>query len=65
MVHLIDMRGQDQYQSDVFSYLCPEQRVRPDHPMRAIRAMADLVLWRLSKHFDATTGRPSILPEKL
>jgi transposase len=62
------MRGQDHQQSDMFSYLSPEQRVRPDHPLRAIRAMADLVLWKLSKRFDAmyaTTGRPSIPPEKL
>jgi transposase len=36
--------------------------------LRAIRAMADLALWNLSKRFDAmyaTTGRPSIPPEKL
>lgn len=36
--------------------------------MRAIRAMADMALWNLSKRFDAmyaTTGRPSIPPEKL
>lgn len=62
------MRGQDHQQSDMFSYLSPEQRVRPDHPLRAIRAMADLALWNLSKRFDAmyaTTGRPSIPPEKL
>jgi transposase len=62
------MRGQDHQQSDMFSYLSPEQRVRPDHPLRAIRAMTDLVLGKLSKRFDAmyaTTGRPSIPPEKL
>lgn len=62
------MRGQDHQQSDMFSYLSPEQRVRPDHPLRAIRAMADLALWNLSKRFDAmysATGRPSIPPEKL
>jgi transposase len=62
------MRGQDHQQSDMFSYLSPEQRVRADHPLRAIRAMADLALWNLSKRFDAmyaTTGRPSIPPEKL
>jgi hypothetical protein len=28
------MRGQDHQQSDMFSYLSPEQRVRPDHPLR-------------------------------
>jgi transposase len=62
------MRGQDHQQSDIFSYLSPEQRVRQDHPLRAIRAMADLALWNMSARFDAMyakTGRPSIPPEKL
>lgn len=62
------MRGQDHQQSDLFSYLSPEQRVRPDHPLRAIRALADLALWGMSARFDAMyarTGRPSIAPEKL
>jgi transposase len=62
------MRGQDNQQSDMFSYLSPEQRVRPDHPLRAIRAMADLALWGMSSRFDemySQTGRPSIPPEKL
>jgi transposase len=62
------MRGQDHQQSDIFSYLSPEQRVRQDHPLRAIRAMTDLALKSMSERFDAmysTTGRPSIPPEKL
>ena len=62
------MRGQDHQQSDIFSYLSPEQRVRQDHPLRAIRAMADVALESMSKRFDsmyAKTGRPSIPPEKL
>jgi transposase len=62
------MRGQDHQQSDIFSYLSPEQRVQQDHPLRAIRAMADLALESMSKRFDsmyAKTGRPSIPPEKL
>jgi transposase len=62
------MRGQDNQQSDMFSYLSPEQRVRPDHPLRAIRAMADLALWSVSSRFDemySQIGRPSIPPEKL
>jgi hypothetical protein len=62
------MRGQDHQQSDIFSYLSPEQRVRQNHPLRAIRAMADLALWSMSSRFDAMyakTGRPSIPPEKL
>jgi transposase len=64
----MNMRGQDHQQSDIFSYLSPEQRVRQDHPLRAIRAMADLALWSMSSRFDAMyakTGRPSIPPEKL
>jgi transposase len=62
------MRGQDHQQSDIFSYLSPEQRVRTDHPLRAIRRMADQALANLTERFDdmyATTGRPSIPPEKL
>lgn len=62
------MRGQDHQQSSMFSYLSPEHRVRKDHPLRAIRAMADRALGNLSERFDAmyaTTGRPSIPPEKL
>ena len=52
----------------MFSYLSPEQRVREDHPLRAIRAMADEALSNMSERFDAMyaqTGRPSIPPEKL
>src|SRR5579862_1740469 len=62
------MRGDDHQQSHVFSYLSPEARVRKDHPLRAIRAMVDEVLERMSKRFDgmyAKVGRPSIAPEKL
>lgn len=62
------MRGQDRQQSSMFSYLSPEQRVRKDHPLRAIRDMADRALSNMSEGFDAMyaqTGRPSIPPEKL
>jgi transposase len=62
------MRGTDQQQNHVFSYLSPEARVRQDHPLRAIGAMVDVVLVQLSPRFDrmdAATGRPSIPPEKL
>jgi transposase len=62
------MRGEDRQQSSMFSYLSPEQRVRQDHPLRAIRTMADVALTNMSERFDAmyaTTGRPSIPPEKL
>jgi transposase len=62
------MRGDDQQQNHMFSYLSPEMRVRKDHPLRAIRAMVDEVLTQLSPRFDtmyARVGRPSIAPEKL
>ena len=62
------MRGTDHQQADMYSYLSPEMRVRADHPLRAIRAMADQALANMSERFDgmyAKTGRPSIPPEKL
>src|SRR6202790_5580041 len=62
------MRGADEQQSQIFSYLSPEARVRKDHPLRAVRAMVDEVLAELSGAFDAmyaSVGRPSIAPEKL
>jgi transposase len=62
------MRGTDHQQSDMFSYLSPEQRVRKDHPLRAVRAMTGEILERMSPLFDAmyaSGGRPSIPPEKL
>jgi transposase len=62
------MRGTDHQQADMYSYLSPEARVRADHPLRAIRAMADEALKNMSRRFDAMyakTGRPSIPPEKL
>ena len=62
------MRGNDQQQGEVFSYLSPESRVRRDHPLRTIRTLVDEVLRALSPEFDrmyARQGRPSIAPEKL
>ena len=62
------MRGDDQQQDAVFSYVSLEQRVPSDHPLRAIRQMVDAALQELSVPFDelyANTGRPSIAPEKL
>src|SRR5271154_186277 len=62
------MRGIDHQQSDMFSYLSPEQRVRADHPLRAVRGMTDEILEAMSPWFDAMYadgGRPSIPPEKL
>ena len=62
------MRGDDRDTGALFSYLSPEARVRPDHPLRPIRHMTDAALERLSPRFDrmySEIGRPSIPPEKL
>src|SRR5256885_1565631 len=63
-----DMRGPDEQTSHMFSYLSPEQRVRADHPLRAIRVMTDRVFADLSPRFTkmySDIGRPSIPPEQL
>jgi transposase len=62
------MRGNDEQQSAVFSYVNTEQRIAVDHPLRRIRALTDVALKQLSPEFDrlyAAGGRPSIAPEKL
>ena len=62
------MRGDDIQQTAMFSYLSPEQRVPVDHPLRAIREFADVILDELSDTFDkmySPIGRRSIAPEKL
>jgi transposase len=62
------MRGTDQQQGHVFSYISPEQRVRKEHPLRPIRTMVDKVLKELSPEFAkmySKVGRPSIPPEQL
>jgi len=62
------MRGDDQQQSNLYSYVSPEQRVPKDHSLRPLRQRVDLILKRLSPRFDAMyaeRGRPSIALEKL
>jgi len=62
------MRGEDEQQGAVFSYVSAEQRIAADHPLRGIRAMTDAALRALSGEFDrlyAAGGRRSIAPEKL
>ena len=61
-------RGDAPQQAAIFSDISPEERVPPEHPLRAIRAMVDAVLNALSTQLarlDSHTGRPSIAPEKL
>jgi transposase len=62
------MRGRDEQQASVFSYVSAEERIPPDHPLRAIRRTVDQVLRAMSKEFDgayAKGGRYSIAPERL
>src|SRR3984893_5092264 len=62
------VRGPDEQTKGMFSYVSPEERVRPDHPLRAIRRMTDQVLRELSPRFTrmySDIGRPSIPPEQL
>src|SRR5580700_5857013 len=62
------MRGSDKRPGELFSYVDLEKRLRPDHPLRAIRALTNTALAALSRDFAALysgLGRPSIAPEML
>ena len=62
------MRGDDQNQQAMFSYISPEARVPKTHPLRPIRIMVDNALADLAPLFNemySHTGRPSIPPEQL
>jgi len=62
------MRGNEDKQQPVFSYVSLEERVPADHPLRPIRRVVDDILTGMSKQFDslyAESGRPSIPPERL
>lgn len=62
------MRGEDQKQTAMYSYVTLSQRIRADHPVRAIRVMVDEALERMDGEFArlySHTGGPSIAPERL
>ena len=62
------MRGGDVRTGELFSYVDLEDRVRRDHPLRAIRLIVNEALVSLEGEFSALyspIGRPSIAPEKL
>lgn len=42
------MRASDKRSGELFSYIDLEQRVRPDHPLRAIRSLTEAALASLS-----------------
>lgn len=45
------MRGDDNQQEGIFSYVSPEKRVPPDHPLRPIRKLVDEILKEMSPQF--------------
>lgn len=62
------MRGTDHKPAAMFSYVSAEERVPPEHPLRAIRTFVDEILREMTREFDALYarhGRPSIPPERL
>lgn len=63
------MRGSDERTGSLFSYVDLEARVRRDHPLRPIRAIANAALADLSADFAVLypprLGRPSVAPERL
>jgi transposase len=62
------MRGRDEQSGELFSYIDLDQRVRSDHPLRAIRSRVNAALAWMERDLAALyapIGRPSIPPEKL
>jgi transposase len=63
------MRGKTDPQAILFiAAIDLEQRIRPDHPLRAVKRMVDEDLRKMSRRFDAAyadEGRPSVPPERL
>lgn len=62
------MRGDEKRSGGMFSYVRLEERIAGDHPLRAIRALAEDVLAEMPGKFAGLyshTGRPSIPPGQL
>lgn len=62
------MRGDRDLQHPMFFAANAEERLAPNHPLRAIKRQADEVLREMSRSFQAAysdAGRPSIPPEAL
>jgi transposase len=62
------VRGRVDPQGSMLAFVDLEERVPPNHPLRAIKRWADAALAALSPTFDglyAEDGRPSIPPERL
>jgi transposase len=64
----VALRGRDAVAGSLFSYVDLKKWVRPDHPPRIIRSLANSALAYLSTSFDALYSpfsRESIPPERL
>lgn len=62
------MRGNENKQQPIYSFVSLEERVPADHPLRPIRVIVDRILADMTKRFEqlyAERGRPSIPPEYL
>ena len=62
------MRGTENKQTSMLSLRTPEERVPKEHPLRAVKVLADSALRELSPVFDemySKRGRHSIPPERL
>jgi transposase len=62
------MRGNEAPHVNLFSYVPLEDRIPRNHPLRPVRTMVDTALTAMDDAFAtmyATTGRPSIPPERL
>jgi len=62
------MRGEQDKQPVLFSYVSQEDRIPQNHPLRNLRKLIDPILEQLSSRFErlySQTGRPSIAPEYL
>jgi transposase len=62
------MRGHDRPQATMLTLVNPEKRVPANHPIRLIKALAEVALKELSPLFEqmySEVGRPSIPPERL
>jgi transposase len=62
------MRGVFRDQGGLFSYVPPESRVPPRHPLREVRVLVRDVMSELGRSFArlyAMDGRPSVPPEQL
>jgi transposase len=62
------MRGEEEKQTAMYSYVTMAQRIPADHPARGVRAMVDRALERMDGELEqlySRTGRPSIAPERL